>query len=275
MASGPAHAEVDAPGAGDEHAAVAIGAQRLALVEVHDRCVGARPAESDAAERELALLRLPVGHQRAGLAGHLDVGGQPEHAPHARDPRPRGDHDRLALQPALAGRDRLDAALAALEADDLHALADLRAGAARPVGEVAHGLHRVRPAAAALVQQRLHRRVPVGPRPGQVLAAALGADHELRRVPHPLVLRADGDQVVDLAPRHRRQVADLAEAVGLGVGLEHVDRQRDQLGDRLGAVVVAHDPARAARSPRRRRGPCRARRRRRRARPDARRPTAR
>ena len=75
------------------------------------------------------------------------------------------------------------------------------AGAARPVGEVAHGLHRVRPAAAALVQHRLDRRVPVGPRPRQVLAAALGADHELGRVARPLVLLADGHQVVHLALR--------------------------------------------------------------------------
>ena len=31
---------------GDEHAPVAIGAQRLALVEVHDRRLGARAAEA-------------------------------------------------------------------------------------------------------------------------------------------------------------------------------------------------------------------------------------
>jgi hypothetical protein len=57
------------------------------------------------------------------------------------------------------------------------------------------------------------------------------------------LLLADGDEVVDLALGHRGEVADLPEAVRLRVVLEHLDREPDDLGDRLGAVVVANDPA--------------------------------
>jgi hypothetical protein len=77
--------------------------------------------------------------------------------------------------------------------------------------------------------------------------AVVGADHQLGVVADALVLRADRDEVVDLALGDRREVADLPEAIGLRVVLEHRHRQRDDLGDRLGAVVVAHDPARDAR----------------------------
>ena len=96
------------------------------------------------------------------------------------------------------------------------------------------------------MQDRRDRRLPVRPGPAQVLAAALGADHELGRVAHALVLLADGHEVVDLLLGDGREVADLAEAVGVGLGLEDLDRAAHDLGDRPGAVVVAHDPAGAA-----------------------------
>ena len=54
---------------------------------------------------------------------------------------------------------------------------------------------------------------------------------------------AIGDQVVDLGLGHGGEVADLAEAEGLGIGLEHLDRQPDDVGDRRRTVVVAHDAA--------------------------------
>jgi hypothetical protein len=56
------------------------------------------------------------------------------------------------------------------------------------------------------------------------------------------VLRRDRLQVLDLTGRHRRQVAHLPEPVCLRVLLEHLDREPHDLRDRLGAVVVAHDP---------------------------------
>src|SRR6185295_17862535 len=122
---GAAQAEVDAPRARDEHAAVAIGAQRLALVEMDDRGLRARAAEPDPAERELALLRLEEGDQRPRLVVDAHLGIEAEHGPDAGDPWSRRDHDRLARHPALARRDRLDAGVAELEADDLRALADV------------------------------------------------------------------------------------------------------------------------------------------------------
>jgi hypothetical protein len=57
------------------------------------------------------------------------------------------------------------------------------------------------------------------------------------------VLLADRHQILDLALRHRGEVADLPEPVRLGVLLEHLDRHPHELGDRVGAVVVAHDAA--------------------------------
>jgi hypothetical protein len=173
----------------------------------------------------------------------VDLRLQPEQLPDVRDPGPGGEDQGLALEPAVAGQHGVDVALAELEADQLHALADLDAGIAGEIRQPAHGLHRVGPAPAALVQHRLHGRLPVGPGPGQVLAALGGADHQLRLVAHPLVLSADRHQVLDLALRHRGQVADLPEAIGVGVLLEHLHRHPDDLGDRVGAVVVAHDPA--------------------------------
>ena len=53
----------------------------------------------------------------------------------------------------------------------------------------------------------------------------------------------DRDQIVDLAVGHRRQVADLAESVGVGLGLEDLDRVADQPRDLAGAIEVADDPA--------------------------------
>src|SRR3954466_6998373 len=73
------------------------------------------------------------------------------------------------------------------------------------------------PPSPARVQDRRDRRLPVRPGPAQVLAAALGADHELGCVAHALVLLADGHQVVDLLLGDRGEVADLAEAVGVGL----------------------------------------------------------
>ena len=56
------------------------------------------------------------------------------------------------------------------------------------------------------------------------------------------MLLGDGNQILDLLRRHCRQVADLPEPVRLRILLEHLDRQAHQLRDRVGAVVVAHDP---------------------------------
>ena len=211
---------------------------------------GPRAAEPDAAQRELALLRLPVGHERATLARDLDVGAQPEHGPHAGDPRAGRDDQRLACRSALARRDR---------ARRRRRRARSRRPP-RPRGSPRRRRAPGRRGGARSAWRRPSRRgaraAPPRPAPPsrasvqvEVLAAALGADHELGRVAHPLVLLADRHQVVDLALGHRREVADLAEAVGVGLGLEDLHRHPDQLGDRLGAVVVAHDPARAAGRP--------------------------
>jgi hypothetical protein len=57
------------------------------------------------------------------------------------------------------------------------------------------------------------------------------------------VPRGDRLQIVDLLGGDGRQVPHLPEPIRLRVLLEHLDRQPHDLGDRLGAVVVAHDPA--------------------------------
>jgi hypothetical protein len=109
---------------------------------------------------------------------------------------------------------------------------------------MADGLHRVRPAGSALVQDRGDVGLPVGPGEAQVLAAAIRSGDQLGLVSGPCVLLVDRLQVFLLALGDRGQVADLAEAIGLRFGLEELDREPDQLGDRRRAVVVADDPAR-------------------------------
>ncbi len=221
-----------------------VRAQRTGLVEVHHRGLDPSAARQPGAlERELALLRLPVLEQRATLATDVDVRVEPEQVPQARGPRPRRQHERSAGDAAGVGYHRLHLGAARLEADHLDALPDLSAGGPGALGQTADRLHGVRPAAAALVQQRLHGSLPVGPGPSQVLAAGLGAGDQLRLIPRTLVLGTDRDQVVGLGLGHRGDVADLAEAVRLGVLLEHLDGEPHQLGDRLRAVEVAHDPA--------------------------------
>ncbi len=99
------------------------------------------------------------------------------------------------------------------------------------------------------MEQGLYRSVPVRPAPGQVLAAGLGSRDQLGPVPDSLVLLADRDEIIDLGLGHRCPVAHLPEAVGFGILLEHLHRQADKLGNRLGPVVIAHDPAGDSRGP--------------------------
>ena len=246
-----AHVEVDAPGAGQQLPAVAVGAQAAVLVEVDDgRLDPCAAAEADPGQRELALLGLPVLDEAARLAGagHLDPRRLAQHLPEAPGPRPRGGDHARALDRAVRGEHRLDRALVAFASNSPANLkpvtstpSTIRAPAPGPLRQVADRLHRVRPAASWLVQDRLDRRAPVRPGPGQVVAAALRADQQLRLIAGGLVLLPDRDQVVDLALRHGRDVADLAEAVPLGIGLEHLHRLADQVSHRRRAVVVADD----------------------------------
>ena len=200
------------------------------------RAAARAAARAGRRELELALLCLPVLDQGPALAGavdcHLDLGVLAEHRPDPRRPRARsGDRDLAAHRP-LTGQHRLHSIRTELEAGHLDPLGDRRPRRPRPGGEVAHGAHRVRPAAAALVQHRRGLGLPVGPGPGEVLATALGTDDELGLIADPLVLVVDRDQVVDLGLRDRRQVADLAKTERLGLGLEDLDRVADDIGDR-------------------------------------------
>ena len=233
---------------GTMHAAIAIGAQRLALVEVHDRRVGARAAQSDAAERELALLRLPVRHQRPGLARHLDVGTaaracSTRAAIHGPGATTTVSHSNRPALVAIASTPLSPSSKPTTSTPSRISAPAPRAWSAR---------WRTVCIASAQPPRRSCRIASTGasqsgPRPGQVLATALRADHELGRVSHPLVLLADRHQVVDLAapappPGSRPAASRRPRASDSKISTDIAD----QLGDRLGAVVVAHDPARAA-----------------------------
>ena len=250
--------EVDPPRTVDQHPAVAIGAQRPRLIEVDDRQLGAgAAAEPDSRELELALLSLQVGGQRLrlGRSGDDDLEPrlEPEHPPRFVDPWAGGDHESVTRDPALRGEGRRHLPLVKLEPDHLNSLVDRRAGGAGLRGEVAYGLHRVRPAGPALVQDRRDLGLPVRPGEAQVLVAAIRPGDQLRLVAGASVVLMDRRQVVDLALGDGCDVADLSEAVRVWFGLEDLDRAADQLGDRRRAVVVAHDssgdPRRAGADP--------------------------
>ena len=141
------------------------------------RCTtGASGPAGRSVRRRAARTRPPAPSSRrpAGGGRRRPHGGSARAAPHAGDPRPRREHD--------ASRTRNRPSLVAIASTPLSPSSKPTTSTpsristparARAVGELAHGLHRVGPAAAALVQHRLHRRLPVGPGPGQVLAAAL------------------------------------------------------------------------------------------------------
>ena len=218
--------------------------QPAGLIEVDDGSLTSRaPAEAHARKSKLTLLRLPVRDQGLGLlvAGEQDLGGLAQHLPEAGRPGAGCRDQRLAFAPAPGGEHGLDAIGSELEAGHLDALDDARSGRARPLGQVPHRLHGVGPASPTLVEDGLDRRLPVGPRPGQVLAAAIRPNDQLRLVPSALVLLTDRHQILDLGLGDRGEVADLPEAVAVRVRLEHLDRLPDEVGDRRGAVVVAND----------------------------------
>ena len=131
--AGPAHVEVDAPRTREQLAAVAVGAQAVRLVEVDDgRLEAGPPAEADAGQGELPLLRLQVLDERAACSGDLYLGRATEHLPHAAHPRAHCGDDHVASDRPVAGLDGLDLPPVALvvelareaEPRDLHPLLD-------------------------------------------------------------------------------------------------------------------------------------------------------
>ncbi len=143
-------------------AAVAVGASGPRLVEVDDRAPRGRPApEADAGQRELPLLRLPVLDERTAPrridAASSTTGSLPEHPPERGPPTGPG-----AANTASHGRSRSVVTTAATPSARRTRSRSPRPpraigapGRARPLGQVADRLHRVGPAAAALVQDGL------------------------------------------------------------------------------------------------------------------------
>ena len=166
------------------------------------------------------------------------------HRPPLGSPEPGRSEHRLAANRPAAGDHRVDLSSAVLEAGDLNAFKDLNARFARVTGEVADRSDRVSPAAALLVQDRLDAfTVDVGPEPFEVFGAGRVATGQLGFEANFALALGDRLEVLALGFGYYGEVSDLMEAEAFGVAFKDSNRLRDHLGHRLGAVVVADNPA--------------------------------
>ena len=217
----------------------------------HRRGVPVGGHEARRVDRDLALLQVPVGPHRpvAGdgpvRRGDVEPRRQAEHVPQLRDPRPDGDDHVLdGDRAAVGGHGRHGAGAVELEAGDLDARGDPRAGALGLVGQAVHGLAVEGEAAGTLVEAYGESgRPPVGVERAHVRGDLGLAGDQLGRVAEPLLTLGDRGQVGHLRGGAERDVARAVVVQRLGVGLPDLHAGRHQLGHGRLEVVVAYDTA--------------------------------